>query len=65
MFIVLASIVNMKSMEVPLTFIFIVLIYIGGEIVNSFNNDNISQFGHIFGGICGGGLGYFFNKESK
>lgn len=65
MFIVLASIVNMKSKEVPLTFIFIVLIYIGGEIVNSFNNDNISQFGHIFGGICGGGLGYFFNKESK
>jgi len=63
MFIVLSSIVNMRSKEVPLTFIFIVLIYLGGEVLNSLNNDNISQFGHIFGGVCGAGLGYFFNKN--
>ena len=63
MFIVLSSIVNVKQKEIPLTFIFIVIIYIGGELFNGFNNDNISQFGHILGGICGGGLGFMFNKK--
>ena len=63
MFIVLSSIVNVKQKEIPLTFIFIVLIYIGGELFNGLGNDNISQFGHIFGGLCGGGLGFLFNKK--
>ena len=64
MFIVLSSIVNMRSKEVPLTFIFIVLIYLGGEVLNSLADDNISQFGHLFGGLCGAGLGYLFNKNN-
>jgi len=64
MFIVLSSIVNVKQKEVPLTFIFIVIIYIGGELFSGFNNDNISQFGHILGGICGGALGFLLNKKS-
>jgi len=63
MFIVLSSVVNMKQKEIPLTFIFIVLIYIGGEILDSFKNDNISQFGHIFGGVCGAIWGFLFNKN--
>lgn len=63
MFIVLSSIVNMKEKEIPLTFIFVTLIYLGGEVVDSFAKDNISQFGHIFGGLCGGVLGYLFNKK--
>jgi len=65
MFIILSSIINMKSKEVPLTFIFIVLIYLGQEVVNSFVDDNVSQFGHIFGGLCGGGLGYLFNIKKN
>ena len=64
MFIVLSSIVNMKRREVPLTFIFVVLIYIGGEVVNSFSSDNVSQFGHILGGLCGAAMGFLFNKNS-
>ncbi|MBL4652016.1 MAG: rhomboid family intramembrane serine protease [Flavobacteriales bacterium] len=63
MFIILSSIVNMRAKEVPLTFIFIVVIYLGKEIYNSFSIDNISQFGHIFGGLCGGALGYLFNTD--
>jgi membrane associated rhomboid family serine protease len=63
MFIVLVSIVNVKQKEIPITFIFIVLIYIGGELFNAFNEDNISQFGHILGGICGGALGFLFNRK--
>jgi rhomboid protease GluP len=63
MFIVLSSVVNMKQKEIPLTFIFIVLIYVGGEVINSFNADNISQFAHIIGGIIGGGLGFLFSRK--
>ena len=63
MFIVLSSVVNMKQKEIPLTFIFIVLIYVGGEVINSFNADNICQFAHIIGGIIGGGLGFLFSRK--
>lgn len=63
MFIVLSSIVNVKQKEIPLTFLFIVSIYIGGEILSAFNDDNISQFGHIIGGVCGGALGFLFSQK--
>jgi membrane associated rhomboid family serine protease len=64
MFIVLSSIVNVKQKELPLTFVFIVVIYIGGELFNGFDKDNISQFGHVLGGVCGGALGFLFNKKA-
>ena len=63
MFIVLSSMVNMKEKEVPLTFVFIVLIYVGGEVLNSFGADNISQFAHIIGGVIGGGLGFLLSRK--
>ncbi len=63
MFIVLASVVNIKEKEIPLTFLFIVIIYIGGELVKSFDQDNISQFGHILGGVCGGVFGFLLRKK--
>ena len=64
MFIVLSSIVNVKEREIPITFLLVVIIYIGGEVINGFKEDNISQFGHIIGGFCGGFLGYLFNKAT-
>ncbi len=64
MFIVLSSIVNVKEREIPITFLLVVIIYIGGEVMNGFKEDNISQFGYIIGGFCGGFLGYLFNKAT-
>ena len=58
MFIILSSLVNMKRKEIPLTFILVTFVFIGNEIVNSLGDDNISQFGHICGGLCGGALGF-------
>ena len=58
MFIILSSLVNMKRKEIPLTFILVTFVFIGNEIINSLGNDNISQFGHICGGLCGGALGF-------
>ncbi|PCJ19499.1 MAG: rhomboid family intramembrane serine protease [Candidatus Cloacimonadota bacterium] len=58
MLILLSSMSNFKSGEVPLTFLMVAIFYIGGEVTNSFKADNISQFGHIFGGICGSFFGF-------
>ncbi|MDR2072538.1 MAG: rhomboid family intramembrane serine protease [Spirochaetaceae bacterium] len=59
MMILLASFTNFSKGEVPLTFILVLLIYLGREIFNSFSNDNISEFAHIAGGFCGSLFGFF------
>jgi membrane associated rhomboid family serine protease len=59
MMILLASFTNFSKGEIPLTFILILVIYVGREIFNSFANDNISEFAHIVGGFCGSLFGFF------
>lgn len=51
MFIVLASLANSAGKEIPLTFILVVVLFLGQEIVGSFKDDNVSQMAHICGGI--------------
>ncbi len=58
MLILLASFSNIKSGEIPLTFIIIAGLFLGNEIVASFKPDSISQFGHIAGGVIGAGYGF-------
>jgi rhomboid protease GluP len=58
MLIVLISFTNVESGKIPLTFILILLLYLGREVINSFQMDNISQFGHIIGGVCGSLFGF-------
>ena len=53
MFIVLISFTKTEKGKVPLTFILVLLLFVGTEIINSFKIDNISQFAHILGGMCG------------
>lgn len=59
MMIILASFTNIRAGEIPLTFVAILLIYLGKEVLDSFRTDNISQFAHIFGGIAGAVVGFF------
>ncbi len=65
MFILLSSFVNVRGVKgIPVTVILVSILYLGAEIVNGlFTADNISQFGHILGGICGCVFGYFITKE--
>jgi len=63
MLVLLSSFSSFQKRYVPLTFILVFLLYIGREVVNSFEADHVSQFGHIMGGICGGMFGFFINKE--
>jgi membrane associated rhomboid family serine protease len=59
MMILLASFTNFNKGEIPLTFILILILYLGKEIINSFRADNISEFAHISGGFCGSLFGFF------
>ncbi len=65
-FIILASFTGFQEGEIPLTFILITIIYIGQQVVQGMTaQDNVSQLGHILGGIIGATAGYFLNKKSK
>ena len=59
MMILLSSFTNFSKGEIPLTFILVLLLYLGGELVNSLKSDNISNFAHIVGGFCGSLFGFF------
>ena len=65
MLIILSSISNIKNGEIPITFVIVCIIYIGGEIANSFKENNISELGHILGGICGGVFGLVLAGSEK
>lgn len=59
MLIVMSSLSGMKSGEVPLTLLLVLILYLGGEIVDGVTaSDNISQITHIIGGLCGAVLGF-------
>lgn len=58
MMILLASMANVRGGEIPLTFIAVAVIYMGGEIVRSFRADQVSQMAHLVGGIAGAAFGF-------
>jgi rhomboid protease GluP len=66
MFILLSSFVNFKKGRIPITFILVVIIYLGGEVMNGiFVKDNISQLAHLVGGICGSVFGFKWAERSS
>ena len=58
MLILLVSFTNSKSGEIPITFILVALLFIGKEVLQSLQSDQVSQFAHIIGGICGSIFGF-------
>ena len=58
MMIVMASLAGMRDGGIPITLILVLILYLGGEIVDGIMlSDNVSQLTHIVGGICGAFLG--------
>ena len=58
MMIVMSSLAGMKDGCIPITLILVLLLYVGGEIVDGVVlSDNVSQLTHIIGGLCGAFLG--------
>ncbi len=64
MLILLVSFTNTKSGEIPVTFILVALLFIGKEVIQSLATDQISQFAHIMGGVCGSIFG-FISRPGK
>lgn len=58
MLIVLASIVDIRAGEIPLTFVLVAIIFLGSEIVAALRDDDVSQMAHIVGGIIGALIGF-------
>ncbi|NLM05562.1 MAG: rhomboid family intramembrane serine protease [Tissierellia bacterium] len=63
-FILLSSMTSIKEGEIPLTFLLVAVIYFLQEMYGAiFVRDNVSNLGHIIGGIVGSVLGYLMNKN--
>jgi membrane associated rhomboid family serine protease len=58
MMILLSSFTNFSHGEIPLTFILVLILYLGVQLINSLSTDNISQFAHLVGGFCGSFFGF-------
>jgi len=68
MMILLSSFTNFSRGEIPLTFIFVLILFMGQELLNTLNSEttNISHFAHIIGGLCGSFFGFFrINMKRK
>ena len=65
MLIILVSFTNVHRGQIPLTFILVVVLFIGKELVESLQSDNISQLAHILGGVCGGFFGFSIGKPRR
>ena len=63
-FIMMTSFTSFKEGEIPLTVILVAVIFIGQQVYEGlFIQDNISNMGHILGGIVGAVAGYTLNKK--
>lgn len=63
-FILLSSFTSIKEGSLPMTFLLIAVIYIGGQVyAGIFVQDNVSNLSHILGGLVGSGLGYMMTKN--
>lgn len=58
MFIILASIVDIRRNSVPLSFLLVSAIFIGNEVLRATQSNNISEMAHIVGGFAGAACGF-------
>jgi len=63
-FILLSSFTSISDGKIPLTFLLVLIIYMGGQVYDAlFVKDNISNLTHIIGGGVGSVLGYVMTKN--
>ncbi|MCR4896998.1 MAG: rhomboid family intramembrane serine protease [Lachnospiraceae bacterium] len=65
-FILLSSFTSFKEGEIPITFILVAVFFLGQQVFEGLTvRDNISNSGHIIGGVIGSTVGYRLNKKGK
>ena len=63
--VLISSITSTDGHTIPLTFILVAVLYIGQQVYEGlFVADNISQLGHIVGGLVGTVLGFVMNRNN-
>lgn len=65
MLIVLASLSTIEKGEIPITFIFIIAIYLGRELISGAKAANVATFAHIAGGLCGSLFGFMIAPKKR
>ena len=61
--ILLSSITSTDEGAIPITFIIVALLYLGKQVYQGiFVEDNVSQLGHIIGGVVGSVTGFAMNR---
>lgn len=65
MMILLSSFTTISKNQIPLTFILIVLLYMGKEIIEGIQSSNISSMAHIVGGLCGSMFGFIGSSSRR
>lgn len=65
MLIVLVSITDVRKGSIPLSFILVMLLFVGKEFINATQINNVSEFGHILGGVCGAIFGFTFSEKKQ
>ena len=62
-FIILSSITGFRERTIPLTFLLVAALYLGQQIYNATQNNNVAELAHIAGGVVGGSLGFVMKKN--
>ncbi len=58
MLILLVSFTNVSAGQIPVTFILVALLFIGKELLQSVEVNQIAESAHIIGGLCGSFFGF-------
>lgn len=58
MMIILSSFANIRQGEIPISFFFVMILYLWREIRGFLTEKDISQISHIVGGVCGSIFGF-------
>jgi membrane associated rhomboid family serine protease len=65
MMIVLSSSAGLNEGKIPITMIMVIIIYLGGEIIDGLTvTDGIAHGAHILGGLCGAAFGFTKSHSS-
>lgn len=64
MLIMLSSLAGMRNGSIPLTLILVAALYLGQQVYEIlFVQDQVANFMHIIGGVCGTGFGFWARKR--
>lgn len=64
-FIILSSLVGFRNKEIPVTFILVLVLYLGEQVYGLFSKDSVSQLTHILGGVIGVVYGFAWKVEKS